>query len=151
MQPAVKTALENLQGTRDAYRNTIRGMDKDALNWRPGTETNSPAALIVHIVGSQGALISAILRRDFARDRDAEFQATAESDTELLAMLDQQEALLNELAPQITADDLAEIRERTDGRKNTGLYWLFHNLTHQREHLGHLQLTKQMYEQRSAS
>jgi hypothetical protein len=150
MLPVVKTALENLADTRNAYRETIRGMDKDALNWRPGPDTNSAAALIVHIVGSQGALISAILQVPFERDRDAEFRATAESDTELLALLDQQEALLNELAPRITEADLTEIRERTDGRKNTGLYWLFHNLTHQREHLGHIQLTKQMYEQQAA-
>ena len=150
MLPVVKTALENLADTRNAYRETIRGMDKDALNWRPGPDTNSAAALIVHIVGSQGALISAILQVPFERDRDAEFRATTESDTELLALLDQQEALLNELAPRITEADLTEIRERTDGRKNTGLYWLFHNLTHQREHLGHIQLTKQMYEQQAA-
>jgi hypothetical protein len=152
MEPVVKTALENLEDTRNAYRDTIRGMDKEALNWRPGPDTNSAAALIVHIAGSQGALISAIRRVPFQRDRDAEFRATAESDTELLAKLDEMEKLLNELAPQITAEDLSEMRERSDGRTNTGLFWLFHNVSHQREHLGHIQLTKQMYEQqRSAS
>jgi hypothetical protein len=150
MEPVVETACKHLQATRDAYRETIRGMDKEALNWRPGPETNSAAVLVTHIAGSEGDLLRTICGLPSDRDRDAEFRVTAESDVELLAKLDQMEALLNELAPGITAEDLAEVRTRADGRSNLGLYWLMQDTVHQREHLGHLQLTKQMYEQQKA-
>ena len=147
MESVVERICKHLQVTRDAYRETVRGMDKEALNWRPGAETNSAAVLVVHIAGSEGDLLRTILGLPSDRDRDAEFHATAESDAELLAKLDEMEALLNELAPRITAEDLAAMRTRKDGRSNLGLYWLIQDAAHQREHLGHLQLTKQMYEQ----
>lgn len=147
MEPVVEAAVEHLKVTRDAYRETIRGMSKDALNWRPGPETNSAAVLVVHIAGSEADLLRAIRGVTGERDRDAEFRATAESDTELLAKLDEMEALLDEHAPAITAADLAAVRTRANGARNTGLYWLLHDVAHQREHLGHVQLTKQLYAQ----
>lgn len=151
MEPVVETACKHLQVTRDAYRETIRGMDTEALNWRPGPEASTAAILISHIAGSEGELLRTIRNLPSDRDRDAEFQLTANSDAELLAKLDQMEALVNELAPSITAEDLAAVRTRKDGRSGTGLYWLLQDLAHQREHLGHLQLTKQLYEQQKQS
>jgi hypothetical protein len=151
VEPVVETACKHLQLTRDAYRDTIRGMDKEALNWRPGPNTNSAAVLVTHIAGSEGALLRTILGLPSGRDRAAEFRATAETDTELLAKLDAMEALLNELAPKITAADLAAERQRSDGRTGLGLYFLMQDTIHQREHLGQLQLTKQLYEQQKDS
>ncbi len=149
MEPVVTTAREHLKLTRDAYRETIRGMDQAALNWRPGPDTNSAAVLIVHIAGSERELLHTIRGLTTERDRDAEFRATAESDAELLARLDEMDALFDDMAPHITADDLAVDRTRWNGATNTGLYWLLHDVSHLREHLGHIQLTKQMYEHRS--
>lgn len=151
MEPVVETAREHLKAIRDAYRETVRGMDKDALNWRPGPDTNSAAVLVVHIAGSEGDLLRTIRGLSGSRDRDAEFRATARSDAELLAKLDEMEALVDELAPGITAEALAAVHTRTTGATNTGLFWLLHDISHQREHLGHLQLTKQMYEQRQGA
>jgi hypothetical protein len=50
----------------------------------------------------------------------------------------------------MTADDLAAIRPRGDRPPQTGLYWLLSNYGHAREHLAHIQLTKQIYAQESA-
>ncbi|MDQ3695192.1 MAG: DinB family protein [Chloroflexota bacterium] len=146
MDPVVMTAREHLKLTRDAYRETVRGMGKEALNWRPGPDTNPAAVLIVHIAGSERELLHTIRGLTVERDRDAEFRATAETDAELLAKLDAMDALFEEMAPHITADDLASPRTRWNGTTNTGLYWLLHDVSHLREHLGHIQLTKQLYE-----
>ncbi|MBA2520413.1 MAG: DinB family protein [Chloroflexia bacterium] len=149
MEPTVKTAREHLKLTRDAYRETIRGMDQAALNWTPGPDTNSAAVLVVHIAGSEGELLRTIRGLPTERDRDAEFRATAGADAELLAKLDEMDAFFEEMAPHITADDLASPRTRWNGTTNTGLYWLLHDVSHLREHLGHIQLTNQLYERRS--
>jgi hypothetical protein len=151
MEPVVETARKHLQLTRDAYRETIRGMDQEALNWRPGPEASTAAILVTHIAGSEGELLRTIRNLPSDRNRDTEFQLTAESDAELLAKLDQMEALVDELTPDITAEDLESVRTRRDGRSGTGLYWLLQDVAHQREHLGHLQLTKQLYEQQQGS
>lgn len=146
MEPVVMTAREHLRLTRDAYRETIRGMDQAALNWVPGPDTNSAAVLVVHIAGSERELLHTIRGLPVERDRDAEFRATAESDGELLARLGQMDAAFEEMAPYITAADLASPRTRWNGKTNSGLYWLLHDVSHLREHLGHIQLTKQLYE-----
>ena len=147
MEFIVETAREHLRATRDEYRTTIGAMSPEAINGRPGPDTNSAAVLVTHIAGSEGELLRVIRGLPAPRDRDAEFHVTAESAGELLAKLDAMEAVFDELAPGITADDLRAERTRFSGRTNTGLYWLLHNITHQREHLGHLQLTAQLFVQ----
>ena len=49
------------------------------------------------------------------------------------------------MAPRITAEDLAAVRPRGERTPETGLHWLLTNYGHAREHLGHIQLTKQLY------
>jgi hypothetical protein len=49
------------------------------------------------------------------------------------------------MAPRITAEDLAAERPRADRPPETGLHWLLTNYGHAREHLAHIQLTKQLY------
>jgi hypothetical protein len=49
------------------------------------------------------------------------------------------------MAPRITAEDLAAERPRADRPAETGLHWLLTNYGHAREHLAHIQLTKQLY------
>jgi hypothetical protein len=80
------------------------------------------------------------------RDRPAEFLARVDDPAALLARLDAADALLDELAPGITAADLAALRPRPNREPRTGLYWLVQNAGHAREHLAHLQLTKQLYD-----
>ncbi len=54
-------------------------------------------------------------------------------------------AYLDDIGSGITADDLAAVRPRPNRDPQTGLHWLLHNYGHAREHLAHIQLTKQVY------
>ncbi|MDQ3695191.1 MAG: DinB family protein [Chloroflexota bacterium] len=151
MEPAVESARTQLKLIHDGYRETVRGMDKAGLNWRPGAETNSAAALVIHVAASEAAILNAIKGNQAGpRDMAAEFHATAESDTELLARLDEMDVLFDQIGPSITAADLAAPRQRPNGTQ-TGLYWLIHAVGHGREHLGHIQLTKQLYAARAGA
>jgi hypothetical protein len=49
----------------------------------------------------------------------------------------------------MTAEDLVAIRPRGDRPPQTGLHWLLSNYGHAREHLAHIQLTKQLYAEHS--
>jgi hypothetical protein len=59
--------------------------------------------------------------------------------------IDQADAYIEAMAPRITAEDLAAERPRGDRPPETGLHWLLTNYGHAREHLAHIQLTKQLY------
>ena len=80
------------------------------------------------------------------RDRDAEFRATvADTDRASLdAALDAADRLLDEVGPRLTAARLRATVERPLRPPRTGLGWLVENSCHAREHLAHLELTRQI-------
>ena len=99
--------------------------------------------LVVHTLGSEGEVYRIVANVPSDRDRLAEFQV-AESESDLLAQLDAADALIDDLAGKITAADLEASRPRRHNPPETGLHWLVTNYGHAREHLAHIQLTKQL-------
>jgi hypothetical protein len=149
MDPTVATIVELNKGVHGAIRRVVADLDAEALAWTPGAETSSISVLVVHTLGSEAAMLRQVRGLPWIRDRDAEFVVRATTATELLARLDEADALLDEHAAAISADDLAAIRERPGRDPSPGRYWLIGNYGHAREHLAHMQLTKQLYQQRT--
>jgi hypothetical protein len=131
-------------------RQIIDGLDADGLNWVPGPETNSIAVLITHSLGAEHSLITTALADPIDRDRDAECRARASSAEELAALIDRVDGIVPGLIDRLTADDLEAERSRPNdrlGRTKPGIWWLLHAVEHNREHIGQMFLTRQMYEQ----
>ena len=145
MEPVVATVVELYRKVHADLREEVRGLDADALNWAPGPETNSIAALVVHTLGSEAEVLRTVRAVAGERDRDAEFRSRAETADQLVRALDAADAYLDELAAGITTEDLTAMRSRGERAPQTGLYWLISNYGHAREHLAHIQLTRQMY------
>jgi len=146
MEAVVETVRDLFRAVHADLRSEVRGMEPTALNWSPGEGTNSIAALVVHTLGSEAEVLRTVRAVVGERDRDAEFRITAETAEELVRALDEGDALLDEMAAGITAADLAAVRPRGNNREpRSGLYWLVSNYGHAREHLAHVQLTKQLY------
>ena len=143
MEPVVAKITEQFKAVHDELRKEVRGMDTESLNWKPAPETNSIAVLVVHTLGSEGEVYRIVANVPSARDRLAEFQV-AENEADLLAKLDEADVLIDELAAKITAADLEASRPRRQSPPETGLHWLVTNYGHAREHLAHIQLTKQL-------
>ena len=132
----------------DEMRKQVRGLDHGSINWKPLPLANSIAVLIVHTLGSEREMIRAVRKLTTERDRDAEFRA--ESDAEdLVALLDQADRELDEHLGALTAADLIEMRPRGDRPPKPGVEWLASNYGHAREHLAHIELTKQLYDSRT--
>lgn len=146
MDPVVAKISEQFKEVHESLRTEVRDASVDELNWRPAPETNSIAALVVHTLGSEAEVFRITADAPSNRDRPAEFLATADTQDDLLKQLDTADALIDELAPRITADGLARLKPRGDRPPQTGLHWLLTNYGHAREHLAHIQLTKQLYE-----
>lgn len=151
MDQTASTIVDLFLKAHQQLRDIIRDMDTDQLNWAPVPDTNSPAVLVTHTLASEYHTLLFVRDLVEERDRESEFRATATSADELLAQIDRADELLREHGEAITADDLAATRTRPDRDPQVGLHWLINNYGHAREHIGHLELTAQMYRQSSAS
>ena len=145
MDPVVAKIAEQFQVVHGLLRDEVRDLSVEELNWKPAPETNSIAVLVVHTLGSEAEVLRVAANVPGERDRPAEFRVTANNAEELLREIDQADAYIEAIAPRITAEDLAAERPRGDRPPETGLHWLLTNYGHAREHLGHIQLTKQLY------
>jgi hypothetical protein len=143
VEPVIAKITEQFKAVHDDLRKEVRGMDTESLNWKPAPETNSVAVLVVHTLGSEAEVYRIVAKVPSDRDRPAEFRV-AENEADLLAKLDEADALIDDLAGRISAEELEAIYARGDRTPQTGLHWLLTNYGHAREHLAHIQLTKQL-------
>jgi hypothetical protein len=97
----------------------------------------------VHTLGSEAEVYRLVAELPSQRDREAEFKV-AEDEADLLTKLDEADALIDDLAARVSAESLDAVHSRGDRAPQTGLHWLVTNYGHAREHLAHIQLTKQL-------
>lgn len=151
MEPVVEVIVDLFREVHQALREEIAGLTRAELTWTPAADTNSISVLIVHTLGSEAEVLRIVCDVENPRVREAEFVPNLLNAEELRQRIDAAEALLLELAPQITADRLEAEIPRPNRRPQKGLYWLIRNNSHAREHLGHIQLTRQVYAQTQRS
>ena len=130
-------------------RDDTEGLDADALNWVPVEGANSISTIITHLVGSEAETLRCVAGMSSERNRDEEFvrkELTIDGVHRLLADADD---LIREIGRHI---DAARLRSEfalptlPDEELRSGLTWLIGNYGHAREHLGQIQLTKQLYQ-----
>lgn len=149
MPSTISTVAELYGLVHKQMRESVEGLDDEALNWSPGPEMNSIAVLVVHTLGSELDTLNLVRGVSADRDRDAEFTVASATRDELVALIDRADVLLAEHAGEITEDDLAATCDRPGRAPQVGLYWLLFNYGHAREHLGHLHMTAQLWRARS--
>jgi hypothetical protein len=132
-----------LKDAHDRFRAVITGLTPDQLNATLGPETNSIAVLTTHALGSERQVLELVAEQDPVRDRDAEFRARAEGAEQLLAALDRADALVDQLLPGLTPQQLEQPLFRND-LTLAGARWLVRAFGHVREHAAHAELTRQL-------
>jgi len=150
VEAVVGTVADLFRDVHQQLRQELQGLDAEALNWKPGPETNSIAVLVVHLLASEEEILHVVRGLPSDRQREAEFHARVEDPADLSRRIDRADDALARHAPAITSEDLLAVRPHPRRPANTGLYWLLVNYGHAREHLAQLQLTKQLYLQRRA-
>jgi uncharacterized damage-inducible protein DinB len=76
MHPHLEASLAVLEELYDDLVAALRPLDEACLNWTPAApETNSIAALVNHVVGSNDAWLARAAGEPVRRDREAEFRA----------------------------------------------------------------------------
>jgi hypothetical protein len=146
---ATSTLIALFRQVHDELRDELDGLDDHTLNWTPLPGTNSIATIVTHLVGSEAETFRCLAGVACERDRDAEFANQELTRHEVLGLLKAADDLITELEPRIDADRLASLLPLPtlpSEEARPGLTWLVGNYGHAREHVGHVQLTKQLHQ-----
>jgi uncharacterized damage-inducible protein DinB len=139
--------IEDLRGQAISL---VADLPGEALNWRPieGEDkevTNSLAVLATHIAGAEHFWIGEVVGRQPAtRDRNAEFGVEDAEASELVRLLEQVGVETGEVFASLTAAHLEGTREAR-GRTIPVRWCILHVIDHTALHLGHMQLTYQLW------
>jgi uncharacterized damage-inducible protein DinB len=140
--------LERLQALHHEIAQAVAGLPQTALDWTPASQTNSMVVLVMHLVGAERYWIGDVaLGQPSGRDRAVEFQvsglSTQDLDAHLEAAGDYARNALQGLELAVLARPCVSPR---DGRGLSTAWALLHALEHTAIHLGHIQLTRQLWE-----
>src|SRR5919201_4661212 len=135
MDPLATAALAQLGEIHDDVRRVVRDLQGEALNWRPGEETNSIYVLVTHLLGAEHFWLAAAAGRPIARDRAAEFRAQGRDSTDLLRLLDEADARNRDLLSHLTPESLGAAFTGS-GEPHSGAWCLLHAIEHSRQHRG---------------
>ena len=128
----------------------IDGLPREALDWVPGLNMNSLCVLIVHLTGAERYWLGDVVGQDRSdRDRESEFLACELDESTLKARLSESMTYARDLLETLTVEDLGSNRTSPrDGRTFTVAWSIFHALEHTAIHVGHIQILRQLWEQR---
>src|SRR5215217_7867882 len=139
--------LERLEALQHKLHKEVRDMPAEAMDWSPGPEMNSVAVLLAHSAGLLHEGIDIALGDPPGRVREQEFQTRGVLSAEMLRRLDTVIDYARGALPRLGLEDLDQARKDEDGTVTCG-WALLHALEHAYLHLGHVQLTCQMWKQR---
>ena len=139
--------LERLVDLQNRLHRDVRDLPTAAMDWSPGAKMNSVAVLLAHITGVLHEGIDLALDEPPNRVRAQEFQTHGVLSAEMLQRLDATIDYARDALPRLDLAELAKARTDEDGPITCG-WALLHALEHAYLHLGHLQLTCQLWRQR---
>lgn len=161
METEVQGYLTEFGILRAQVRDAITGMADEAANWRPLPQgTNSVYAILSHIIGVDDFWVRQVINGEAVfseeavrRDRETEFASSGN----LMELVDRWEKAWVETESMLAKLSREQLREsRTiPGRPEfagiTVRWIILHLISHYATHLGHVQLTAQLWDQRPTS
>lgn len=147
MHPFYVDLLERFEAMHRDLLAALEGLPPEALDWVPGPDMNSLTVLVVHVAGATRYWAGDVAYGDLShRDRAAEFAAHGLTPEALHARIEDVLAYLRARFETATLDTLSESRP-APGRPGTYTQgWaLLHALEHAALHVGHAQITRQLW------
>ena len=143
--------LERLQDLHAGIQKELADLPVEALDWVPAEGMNSLSVLVVHLTGSERYWIGDVVMGESSdRDRDAEFRA---SGLDVGALNQRLDDAFNYARAALERLDLADLDRQClsprSGKHFSASWALLHALEHTAIHLGHIQLTRQLWNERS--
>jgi uncharacterized damage-inducible protein DinB len=150
MDALVLAYREWLRALHAAMAKSLDGLPRDALDWSPGPEINSLAVLATHVAGAERYWIGAVAGGQATdRVREVEFEAMGKDAAALVGELEAALAESDAVLAQLAVADLGAARVAPLSGKRVTVAWaLVHALEHTAQHVGHMELTRQLWELR---
>ena len=148
--------VDRLLSLHNDYKKALSGLSVEALDWVPGADMNSLCVMIVHTTAVERFLVGDVAAGiPSNRVRATEFQAKGLDEAALVKRLDDTLAFVRETVSKFSLEDLIAIRELPPGANKPAttmetltVGWaLMHALSHTGLHLGHAQITRQLWDQ----
>ncbi len=155
MHAATQYAQRTLDAQAERFANVVEGLSPEALLWRPGDETtNSVAQIVRHVVAWQPWYLGVVLGDPVPLDDESLNQKQTDSLDNSPATADALRTLVETMRAETVAAlervgtlDLNEaITPYGDPEARSN--YLSGAIDHAAEHIGHAELTRQLWEQR---
>lgn len=153
MHTFLQDYLQRLTDLHQGILDSIEGLPSEALDWTPLRETNgemnSINVLVTHLCGAERYWIGDVaLGNPSERVRTAEFEVRGMNAEILAEKIFAATAYARSAVEKLDIDDLAIEKTRLrDGRPVTAGWALLHALEHTAIHLGHIQITRQLWDE----
>ncbi len=151
MESEIKGYLTELNILRSDIQNSLQSLNDEGANWHPlPTATNSIYAILTHVMGADNFWIHQVIEgQKIKRDREAEFKASGNLG-ELLIQWDQHWIIIESALGTLNNKQLSEARAvpfRPEPKEPVTVQWIIlHLISHYATHLGHIQLTRQLWD-----
>jgi uncharacterized damage-inducible protein DinB len=130
----------------------LADLPDEALDWSPGPEMNSLGVLLAHTFGSERYWIGEVAGGEpSGRVREEEFRTASVSVTEFQQRSQEVLAHSQSVLARLTPVDLEIRRGETLSSRPEGVtaaWAVLHALEHVAIHAGHIELTRQLWQQR---
>jgi len=155
MHPFFQDYHQRLTDLHQDILNAIEGMPPEALDWTPIQDTtgdmNSINVLVTHLCGAERYWIGEVACGDISgRVRAEEFQVSEMDAGSLAAKINSATQYAQYALENLAIDDLAKDGASPhDSRVFTVGWALLHALEHTAVHLGHIQITRQLWDEKN--
>ena len=149
MNPEVKVYLDAMDGLRRNLRGMLASMDSEELNWKPlPGDANSLYAIIAHMCAGEFNNVGKRISGQAVEPGYADtFHEEGDDPNELVQRLDHLEQVTHSVLEGLTSEDMDRaLPSAGSGPSRTVREILSAQLRHQNLHLGHIEITKQLYE-----
>lgn len=146
MEPIAEAALAIAKTGHQAFREAVQRANGSALNWQPAAETSSVYMLVHHALNAEKRWLARAVGQEFLYEREADFQLRGDTPADLLRRIDQADADVSDYLSRLRPTDLTRRIVYRD-QEVSGAWAVIHALEHVREHVGHIDLTLQVWSQ----
>ena len=152
----LESYLTVLTDLRNQLKALLEKFPAEAIDWAPikgegDLATNSAAAIIAHLAGSEAYNMNEVIaERPIQRDREAEFKTKGVGRAELERRFEAGQENTKAILSSLTSAQLDEIRKYRD-RTESVRQVILRVIAHFSLHLGHMQLTYQLWQERRLS
>lgn len=150
MESLFTDLLQRFETIHKAIETAVADLPAEAMDWKPGPEMNSIAVILAHTTGAWRYWAGDVAGdKPSGRVRAEEFETFNVDAAEMLGRLNTALETTRQVLGELELSRLGEVRtagmfneERTRG------WALFHALEHTALHAGHIQMTRQLWDQR---